>query len=501
MTFSAEDLAARKRLAEEFPVYAAACLKIRSKSGTIEPLILNSAQKHLHAIAEKQRAETGKVRIIGLKGRQQGFSTYVQGRFYWRLSHRRGVRAFILTHEDDATKNLFEIANRYHEHCPGIVKPHTGSANANELNFDYLDSGYKVGTAGNKGVGRSSTLQYFHGSEVPRWPNAPEHVSGVLQAVPDMDDTEIFLEGTAYGIGNLFHEMWQQAEAGLGDYLPVFVPWFWQDEYRREVEADFLLSPEEAAYAAFYKLDQRQMAWRRAKIIELKSESLFKQEYPATAAEAFQTSGVDSLIGVEFIMAARKAQVDPYGPLVVGVDPAGEGKDRTAIAFRRSRKCTKIDTYIHKRPMEIVSICARILKNHQPVAMFIDVGERGSGIVDRLRELGWENVIGVNFGSRAIKDKLYARRRDEMWCLLRDWLEQGQVQIPDDDALHADLAGPSGGPNTNNQMVLEKKEDMAKRGLRSPDMGDALALTFAEPVATPMKPLPQQVPDYLSVAE
>jgi hypothetical protein len=334
---------------------------------------------------------------------------------------------------------------------------------------------------------------------VALWPNAEEHASGVLQAIPAADDTEVFLESTGYGIGNWFHQTWQQAEAGQGDYIAVFIPWYWQDEYRREPGEGFQLTPEEAAYASFYKLDSRQIAWRRAKIIELKSDKLFKQEYPATAAEAFQTTGVNSLIGTEFIMAARKAMVDPYGPLVVGVDPAGDGKDRTAIAFRRSRKCTKIDTYIHKRPMEIVSICARILKNHQPAAMFIDVGERGSGIVDRLRELGWENVIGVNFGSRAIQEKLYMRRRDEMWCLLRDWLEQGQVQIPDDDALHADLAGPSGGPNTNNQMVLEKKEDMAKRGLRSPDMGDALALTFAEPIAMPAKPLPQQEPYYFGI--
>lgn len=499
MTFSSEELAIRQRLKDDFPHYAAKCLKIRTKSGAIEPLKLNRAQLYLHALAEKQRAETGKVRIIGLKGRQQGFSTYVEGRIYWRVTHQKGVRAFILTHEEEATKNLFEMANRYHEHCPELVRPHTGAANANELNFDLLDSGYKVGTARTKGTGRSSTLQYFHGSEVALWPNAEEHVSGVLQAVPDMPGTEIFLESTAYGIGNYFHQAWQQAESGEGDYKPVFIPWYWQDEYRRELTEGFVLSPEEAAYATFYQCDAKQMAWRRAKLTELKSEMLFKQEYPATAAEAFQTTGVNSLIGNEFIMAARKAVVDPYGPLVVGVDPAGEGKDRTAIAFRRSRKCTKIDTYIHKRPMEIVSICARILKNHQPAAMFIDVGERGSGIVDRLRELGWENVIGVNFGSRAIHDKLYVRRRDEMWCLLRDWLEGGQVQIPDDDALHADLAGPSGGPNTNNQMVLEKKEDMAKRGLRSPDMGDALALTFAEPISAPGKPLPQQVPDYFGI--
>lgn len=500
MSFSTEELEARRRLRDDFAVYAQACLRIRTKSGAIEPLALNRAQQYLHAIAEKQRAETGRVRIIGLKGRQQGFSTYVEGRIYWRVTHQKGMRAFILTHEEEATKNLFEMANRYHEHCPEILRPHTGAANANELNFDILDSGYKVGTARTKGTGRSSTLQYFHGSEVALWPNAEEHVSGVLQAVPDMDGTEVFLESTAYGIGNYFHQAWQQAENGEGDYIPVFIPWYWQEEYRRD-PGDVTLSPEEAAYAEFYKLDRAQIAWRRAKILELKSDMLFKQEYPATAAEAFQVTGVESLIGTEHVLRARKATVDPFGPLIVGVDPAGEGKDRTAIAFRRSRKVTKIDAYIHKKPMEIVGICARILKNHQPAAMLIDLGERGHGIVDRLRELGWTNVIGVNFGSRALNQKLYMRRRDEMWCLMRDWLEEGGVQIPDDDALHADLVSPSGGPDSNNRMVLETKDDMKKRGIRSPDLADALALTFAEPIGAPMKPLAQMEPDYFGVNE
>ena len=498
---NSDEIAIRQRLKDDFVQFAAKCLKIRTKTGSVEPLILNKAQLYLHKQAEKQLKEKGKVRIIGLKGRQQGFSTYAEARAYWKTSWNKGIRAFILTHEDEATKNLFDMAKRYHDNNNPLVKPHTGAANANELVFDLLDSDYKVGTARTKGTGRSGTVQFFHGSEVALWPNAEEHAAGVMQSIPDMDNTEVFLESTAYGIGNYFHSMWQDAEAGIGDYIPVFVPWFWQDEYKREVDADFKLSAEDAALRDYYKLTNEQMAWRRAKIVELKSVTLFKQEYPFNANEAFQVTGIESLIGSEYIIAARKEDVLPYGPLVIGVDPAGEGKDRTAIAFRRSRLCTKIDTYQGKTPMEIVGICAKIMKLHNPAAMFIDVGERGSGIVDRLHELGWENCIGVNFGSRALNDELYTRRRDEMWCLMRDWLEDGKVQIPDSDALHADLAGPSFKTDSNNKIVLEKKEDMKKRGIRSPDMADALALTFAAPVSEPTKPLAQHESDYFGAFE
>ena len=241
------ELEIRRRLRDDFEHYAPRCLKIRSKAGKIEPFELNKAQKHIHACIEEQKRLTGKVRVLILKGRQQGASTYTEGRFYWLVSHRKGVRSFILTHEAESTAALFEMAERYHEHCPSLVKPSTGSSNAKELVFDRLDSGYKVGTAGNKAVGRGTTLQFFHGSEVAFWPHAAEHAKGVMQAIPDADDTEVVLESTANGIGNYFHQQWQAAEAGDSEYLAIFVPWFWQPEYRKAVPKDFSLTSEEEA--------------------------------------------------------------------------------------------------------------------------------------------------------------------------------------------------------------------------------------------------------------
>ena len=125
---------------------------------------------------------------------------------------------FILTHEQDATNNLFGMVERYHSHCPDLVKPVTGAANAKELSFAELESGYAVGTAGAKATGRSQTVQLFHGSECAFWPNAETHFAGVVQAIPDLPGTEIILKSTANGMGGEFHERWQQAEAGIGDY-------------------------------------------------------------------------------------------------------------------------------------------------------------------------------------------------------------------------------------------------------------------------------------------
>lgn len=170
----------RKRLKEDFPFYAKNALSIRTKDTGVVRFELNKSQLYIHEKIEAQRSLTGKVRAIILKGRQQGSSTYVEGRFMWRTTHAKGVRAYILTHEDEATQTLFDMAKRYYEHLPVFIKPSTSSSNAKELLFKRLDSGYKVGTAGNKSVGRSQTNQFFHGSEVAYWPNAAEHAKGVL---------------------------------------------------------------------------------------------------------------------------------------------------------------------------------------------------------------------------------------------------------------------------------------------------------------------------------
>jgi hypothetical protein len=279
----------RLRLKTDFEFYAKKCLFVKDKVGRIARLELNKSQLYLHSQLEKQLEETGMIRALVLKGRQQGVSTYTEGRYYWKVTHRRGVRAFILTHEDAATQNLFEMASRYHTNCPHIVRPETGTSNAKELTFGKLDSGYKLGTAGTKAVGRSSTVQYFHGSEIAFWPHADSHFSGIMQAIPHAPGTEVILESTANGAGGKFYEMWQDAEKGKGEFIAIFMPWFWQSEYSVDPK-EFTFTDKERTLAKLYSLSESQLAWRQLKIQEL-GEDLFHQEYPCTAQEAFLVSG------------------------------------------------------------------------------------------------------------------------------------------------------------------------------------------------------------------
>lgn len=502
-----QELALRKRFKENFEYYAPRALKIKAKSGSLVPFDLNQAQRYLHLVAEKQLLEKGRIRILVLKGRQQGISTYIEGRFYWKTSQRRGVNCFILTHEDKATQNLFAMAQRYHDNCPAKLKPSTKSESAKSLDFAALDSSYAVGTAGTKAVGRSTTNQYFHGSEVAFWPHADTHSTGVLQSVPMDDGTEVFLESTANGIGNYFHSQWQLAERGESDYIAVFLPWYWQPEYTLPVGDDFELTPEEFDLLNQFKSDgltAEHLNWRRMKTREFISKGdgedgdwKFKQEYPFTAAEAFQTSGEESLISPKVVLAARKTEkeIARDHPHLVGVDPARFGADRTAIIHRQGRKAWGIDIHRKKSTMQIAGLLARMLRD--PVSnersdidmMFIDSGGVGGGIYDRLEELGFADeedcrICAVEAGSSPLDDKRFVKKRDEMWVLMRDWLMlPGGVDIPDLDVLQTDLCTLLFDYDSLSRYVLETSKAMKKRGLASPDIASALAQTFAFPVA------------------
>lgn len=474
----------RRRLRDDFAEFSRKCLKIRAKSGEIAPFLLNKAQRHLHQCAEAQLKETGKVRLVILKGRQQGCSTYVSGRMYWKTIHRRGVKTFILTHEQEATNNLFEMVQRFHENNNPLLKPKVGASNAKELYFDLLDSGYKVGTAGSKGVGRSSTVQMFHGSEVAFWPHAEEHASGVMQAIPNEPGTEVFLESTADGIGNFYHQKVMQALGGDDEFRLVFIPWFWQDEYIADVPVSGLsLDDDETTYKTLHGLSNGQMQWRRLKIKEFNGDvSRFRREYPATVEEAFAASSDESFINPDLVLAARKCQAIPAGPLVMGIDVARFGDDKSVFTFRQGRGGVEQITLPTMDTMATAGAAKVEIDRRQPVKVFVDVIGVGAGVVDRLREWFGNKIVAVNSSERALDDAKYLNRRAEMYGVLLDWLREAPCQLPDDDALQNDICSVRYKYTSRGQYQLEKKEELKKRLGRSPDRADSLALTFAEPV-------------------
>lgn len=507
----------RAALRTDFEFYSERCLKILSKPSNIGadgkkkvnntnrrlmPFKWNAPQRYLASVVDKQLEETGKVRIIVLKGRQQGISTWVGGRLYWKTTTRKGERSYILTHQQQATDNLFAITRRYHDENHPSMKPHLGKSNKQELQFDKLDSAYQVNTAGSKGSGRSATLTNAHLSEVAFWENDEEHLGGLLEAVPDAPGTEIYMESTARGLGNVFYRQWMLATRGESDFIAVFIPWFWSPEYRRALPPGFKLDgdpesvPEgeltEVEYAETYKLDHEQMAWRRAKIQNFgggeRGLFTFKQEYPATPDEAFQSADVQAFMPRLAVAKARKSDVATPGPLLMGFDPAsGRGGDDPALVRRRTRRVFAPQRLAKLNTMQQVAFLHNAIKTEKPHKLFIDVGGMGIVIYDRLMELeGTQGiVVAVNFGEQAFNPVDFVNRKAEMAWEFREWIEApGGANIPDDDDYQQDIMiSVEDDPDSNSRRRLKSKKWLRAQGHPSPDMFDATCLTFAEPVA------------------
>lgn len=172
--------------------------------------------------------------------------------------------------------------------------------------------------------------------------------------------------------------------------------------------------------------------------------------------------------------------------LVMGVDVARFGDDRSVIQIRRGRDA-RTTPFFTMQGADTMAVAARVMAEIdrlRPDGVFIDEGGVGGGVVDRCRQMGY-SVVGVNFGGKA--DRVVEgvpkcrNKRAQMWATMREWMRSGGA-IRDSRTLEMDLTGPLYSFDVNNAIEIEKKSDMKKRGVASPDEGDALALTFAYPV-------------------
>lgn len=475
----------RSHLLADFEDFCKNCLQITNKSGGLINFELNRAQRYIYEQLQEQYKRTKKIRKIIVKARQQGCSTLIAAFFYHKIIQSQSTQAFILTNLSSATDHLYNMIKNYHKNSPDFIKPAVAVSNSKELLFESLGSGYKVGTAGGAQVGRGTTIQLLHGSEVAFWNNTSDISSGILQAVADLPETAIILESTANGIGNYFHKTAMLANAGQSEFELVFIPWFWETGYSKQLPDNFVINDEEIEIKNAYKLSDEQIYWRRLKINELAGGlAEFKKEYPATLAEAFESNDDNSFIQSSFVTTARNSNDRIMAvrnePVVIGVDPAHKGDDATAIVWRAGQKQFKHKLLQGRDTIEVASELIQIIKNDNPAKIFIDTGGIGIGIYDQLSRLYGNTIVAVNFAQRAERNDIYANKRAEMWGRVNDWLKTEQVSIEDSDNLHSDLTSGGFSYDISNRLLLEKKENIKKRLGRSPDLGDALALTFAE---------------------
>ena len=247
----------------------------------------------------------------------------------------------------------------------------------------------------------------------------------------------------------------------------------------------------------FYETFHSKRDFWRTKIVDARTvEGTDKQTYEAIIAEygpdstqahvevygEFPGAGDDQFISAHLVDEAMKRQPykDTSAPISIGVDPARFGSDSTVIAVRQGRDIIKILRYRGDDTMTVVGHVIDAMEEFKPALVAIDEGGLGAGVVDRLKEQRYK-VKGVNFGWKAKNPVMYGNKRAEMWGDMKEWLKSANV--PNDRFLKSDLISPMMKPDSRGAIFLESKKDMKARGLASPDAADAIALTFAYPVA------------------
>ena len=321
----------RERLREystDFSKFAEEQIKIITKDANqgFVPFRLNKCQIEITKRLDEQLKETGKVRAIILKARQQGISTYCAGRVFWKSYFTPYARSVVMAHDSATSDALFNMSKNLIKNMGGNLAPEERKSNAKEviINSPAMSekdavASYRLYTAGSPEAGRGTTPTIAHLSEVAFWQHDEKILAGLFQGISQAAGTEVILESTANGASGEFYRLWKGAVAGENEYVPIFLPWFFTDEYRREAPEGMELSIEEEKLQEKYDLDLDQLYWRRLKIAE-GGELKFKQEYPASADEAFIVSGsnvfnvekLDALIPKDYL---KRLTWDPYSKM------------------------------------------------------------------------------------------------------------------------------------------------------------------------------------------
>jgi hypothetical protein len=487
------------RMATDFPYYAEHKLVIRNKAGALVQFKLNSVQLKLWATIQDQMRRKGRVRLAITKMRQGGLSTMCAGLIVWMMDTQAGTRGLCMGHRDDSASHIHRMIKLFIENMPADQRPVLDVDNASELSFA-SGSGFAVRVASDDaGSARGQTARILHLTEAAFFARWNDQLDALNAIVPDLPGTIAIAETTADFLGSQFQAFYQRALAGTaGDWEAAFYPWFDLDEYATEPPADFEMAADEKELAALYKLSPAQIYWRRRTIAGYSDPKRFAREFPSSSVEAYQSAEVqESFIDSDDVMRARKCQDDlAFGRLTLGVDVAYIGnKDRSVISHRRGRAITKIEKF-QVGGMELCGILGKIIDAEKPDRVYIDATAGGQIIVDRMHELGYDEVEGVTFSGRSTEvptidnagreQRVYANRRAQIFGFLREAL-QGSFSLPDDDALHGELVAIGFKYTSAGAIQIEDKAAIRKRIGFSIDIADACALSVADGVTTRSK--------------
>jgi len=287
-------------------------LKIITMEGRLAPLTCNTAQLKVHNTLTLQQDAGFPMRALVLKARREGVSTYCEGRIFYETHKKENRFGCVCSADLDSSNKVFKMATLFRKHLPEQLKRPVDYSSRKEIVYaEPHRSAMNVQTAGKDVLGRGGLTHYLHCTEFAFWKSAKEQFGGAAQEVPDDADTMIVIESTANGVGGAFYDMYMNAlddyrgSKSLNNYLPIFLPWYIFEKYQKTVPDNFEIGvPHQSGFqddwlevedelVGKYGCSHKQLMWRRWAIKNRCQDDLilFKQEYPATVTEAFQSTG------------------------------------------------------------------------------------------------------------------------------------------------------------------------------------------------------------------
>ncbi len=420
-------------IAKDFYRYCENNLKILDKEGRLSPLKPNAIQRDIVEHVLECLQEKQPIRLIVLKARQEGVSTIIEALIFWWTATHKNIHSKIIGHETDAALNLYQMFQRYYDNSNPIFKPSTKYLTKNDLYFDTeegtgLKSNISTASAQNTETGRSQTIHWLHCSEVAFWRDGEKLVAGLMQTVPLLSNTAIFIESTANGVGDFFYKTWQAAKKGDSSLKPFFFPWFVHEEYRIETKKLKNLTPQEKEWKREYGLGDDQILWYRMKLKDFASDpKKMSQEYPFNEQEAFLAAGRPrfnpyklqameeacfdpgrfELLEPDFGTAKAKFLLKPIpgAPFkvweqpqegreyVIGADVADVGDDKSvATIMDKSQGKTVARWRGDIEPSEFGELLEQLGRYYNNALMGVEINNHGLTTVQRLRDLNYQNM-------------------------------------------------------------------------------------------------------------
>lgn len=430
-----------KRCLDDFPYYASKLLKIKDKDSILRPFVLWEPQIKFHRAFESLRQNGHLLRIIALKARQEGISTYSEGRLFHAAHLTENSKNVVIAHEKESGASIFGMCRLYYDCLPAAMRPMTRYSSKRELVFENPDpktryqnpglrSSLEVYTAGKKSVARGTTIHNLHASELASWTFPEDVIPALLPTVPKNDTSIVIYESTAKGVGNFFHQEWLMAKNHESNFLPFFLPWFDLASYSREFNSqtqrdEFAshLNDEEKELRQEFKLRLEQLYWRRLTIADLRGDvELFRQEYPSTPEEAFLVSGVPIFDRSKLRLIALKCKPPVFrgdiadrglvpnenGPLKIwrqpepgqvytlGADVAdgGQGGDYSCIEIWRKLPAPYhaeqvLEWHGHLDPYNFAHIISPLAKMYNEALVAVEINAHGLATQQELQRHYW----------------------------------------------------------------------------------------------------------------